>query len=243
MLKGVKANAQGLINGILPNNGVFSIDYSLPDNLGTGPVKNQGACGSCLAFAGIGELESYFMARHKMSLDLSEQQMVDCVTALIPQTLGCGGGQMDSVAYYAAQFPLVTEKYYPYTANGGTCNQGRISQSGGYKINSYTYVNGCQQMTSTILNLRPFAVCGSIDNQWKTYKTGVLTTCNQGNAGGHCVILVGVYSDGTTNVDANYFKYQNSWGVGWGMKGFVNLHRDPADQKGVCSFCSGIYTV
>jgi C1A family cysteine protease len=160
LLKGLKVNAQGLINSILPKNGVFSIDYSLPGRLAISPVKNQGECGSCWAFAGIGEIESFFMARHKMSLDLSEQQMVDCVTAIIPQTLGCGGGQMDSVHYYAAQFPIATEKYYPYTGNGGSCNKDRVTQSGGYKINSYTYVSGCQQMTSTILNLRPFAVCG-----------------------------------------------------------------------------------
>ena len=243
LFKGLKVNAQRLINAILPKNGVFSIDYSLPGNLATTQVKNQGACGSCWAFAGIGEIESFFMARHKMSLDLSEQQMVDCVTAIIPQTLGCGGGQIDSVHYYAALLPIATEKYYPYTAKGGNCNNDRITQSGGYRINSYTYISGCQLMTSTILNLRPFAVCGMVDDQWKTYKTGVLTTCNQGTPGGHCIMLVGVYSDGTTNVNTNYFKYQNSWGVGWGMQGYVNLYRDPADQKGICNLCSGVYSV
>jgi hypothetical protein len=56
-------------------------------------------------------------------------------------------------------------------------------------------------------------------------------------------MLVGVYSDGTTNANTNYFKYKNSWGVGWGMKGLVNLYRDPADQRGVCNLCNGIYTV
>jgi C1A family cysteine protease len=109
----IKANA-GLLNTILPASGVFSIDYSLANNLLVSPVKDQGACGSCWAFAGIADLESYYMKRHKMLLDLSEQQMVDCVTAVLPNTVGCSGGQGDSVAYYAVLFGVAQEKYYPY---------------------------------------------------------------------------------------------------------------------------------
>jgi C1A family cysteine protease len=44
-------------------------------------VKNQGKCGSCWAFAAIAATESMFLIKNKTlstSLDLSEQQLVDC---------------------------------------------------------------------------------------------------------------------------------------------------------------------
>ena len=43
-------------------------------------VKNQGSCGSCLAFATTSALE-VFMRHHNYSVTrLSEQQLVDCST-------------------------------------------------------------------------------------------------------------------------------------------------------------------
>lgn len=42
--------------------------------------KDQGACGSCWAFSGLGEIESFFLKYHNMYLDLAEQQMLDCAS-------------------------------------------------------------------------------------------------------------------------------------------------------------------
>merc|ERR1711878_202576 len=46
-------------------------------------VKNQGACGSCAAFAAVGAAESSLLkaGAAKGSLDLSEQWLVDCKPA------------------------------------------------------------------------------------------------------------------------------------------------------------------
>ena len=53
------------------------------------PVKNQGPCNSAWAFSAIGVVESFFLLKGE-SLDLSEQQLVDCSR---PQgNIGCNGG-------------------------------------------------------------------------------------------------------------------------------------------------------
>lgn len=44
-------------------------------------VRNQGSCGSCYAFSAIGTIESALYIKSKITLNLSEQQVVDCSTS------------------------------------------------------------------------------------------------------------------------------------------------------------------
>jgi C1A family cysteine protease len=210
----------------------------------TTEVKNQGSCGSCWAFAAIAEIESYFIKKHKLWLDLSEQQMVDCVPAVQPGNAGCGGGYLDSVNFYATQFPIAQEKFYPYTAVQGSCQTARINAGKTFKLKSYVYISDCLALANTVFNLKPVGVCGMIDSQWQNYGSGVVPNCDSPTKlGGHCVLLVGVKIDGTeanrNNKDENYWKIQNSWGTGWGEKGFMRMFRDRTQTTGgVCGFCS-----
>lgn len=61
-----------------------------------GPVKNQGQCGSCWAFAATASTEALYAIKKKELLDLSEQQLVDCVTS----SSGCNGGSLSSPFQY-----------------------------------------------------------------------------------------------------------------------------------------------
>lgn len=231
----------GLLNDVVPS--VFNIDYSQSPILITN-VKDQGSCGSCWAFAGIAEIESYFIKSHSLYLDLSEQQMVDCLPAVQRGNLGCGGGYLDSVGYYATLYPIAQEKYYPYTATQASCNNDRIAQGRTFQIHSYVYIYDCITLANALLTLKPIGICGAIDGQWQTYVSGVVASCGT-SVGGHCVLLVGGASDGTNNVQTNYWKIRNSWGVGWGEQGYMKLYRDYTDtQKGLCGFCgSAIYSI
>jgi cathepsin L len=70
-------------------------------------------------------------------------------------------------------------------------------------------------LANFLLNNRPIGVCGRIGTEWKNYGSGVISTCD-GLRGGHCVLLVGAVSDGTSVNDNNYWRIRNSWGTGWG---------------------------
>ena len=50
------------------------------------PVKNQGGCGSCWAFSGVGAIEASLLMNNQ-SASLSEQFYVDCA----PNPDNCGG--------------------------------------------------------------------------------------------------------------------------------------------------------
>jgi cathepsin L len=243
MFEDIKANSGGYLNSVIPT--VFSIDYSSSDNLCITNVKNQGSCGSCWAFAGVAELESYFMKYHKLLLDLSEQQMVDCLPAVQPNNAGCNGGQLDSVGYYSVLYPIAQEKYYRYTAVQGTCNQSKISEGPTFGIKSYVYVYDCVSLTDALLTLKPIGICAAIDTKWQNYISGVIANCNDAIVGGHCVLLVGATSDGTNAVNTNYWKIKNSWGTTFGEAGFMRLYKDNTDlTNGFCGLCtSAIYSV
>jgi hypothetical protein len=136
------------------------------------------------------------------------------------------------------------EKFYPFKGvGGGTCNQGRISEGGTFKINGYGYIKGCLQMASFILSSRPITTCAAIDTQWQNYRSGVIPNCNGTSYGSFCFQVVGIYSDGTLNVPTNYWRIKMSYGQMYGMNGYVHLYRNFNDMVGTCNLCGGVYTI
>jgi len=78
-----------------------------------GPVKNQGGCGSCWAFATASVLEAAYFFETGTYMSLSEQQMVDCASGDYGD-YGCGGGLPAFAMLYTDKNPLMSEEAYPY---------------------------------------------------------------------------------------------------------------------------------
>lgn len=78
------------------------------------PVKDQGSCGSCYAFASIATIEAQYLIHQNRRLDLSEQEIVDCSAVGGYQNQGCNVGSPAEAFRYALNQGVTTENNYPY---------------------------------------------------------------------------------------------------------------------------------
>jgi len=202
------------------------------------PVKDQGRCGSCWAFAAAETLESYFTLAHPGQLPvLSEQQILDCT----PNPLQCGGtggcgGATVEMAYQKIQSMggLSSEWTYPYQSYFGDAAQCNTSMRFRpvAKISGYANLpsNQAQPIISHIQTKGPLAI--SVDaNTWFHYESGVYDGCNQTNPDlDHAVQLVGL---GTDSQFGDYWLIRNSWTAFWGENGYIRLRRTAEKRCGV----------
>jgi cathepsin L len=103
------------------------------------PAKDQGRCGSAFAFAAVAAIESKLLIQYNRTsrsypIDLSEQQVVDCVKpgpGSRYRSQGCEGGSLEEPLDFAARRFLVKEALYPYTSgltnSSGACNTARTA--------------------------------------------------------------------------------------------------------------------
>jgi len=187
---------------------------------GVTAVKNQGQCGSCWAFAATAAHESFQVLAKKqpITINLSEQQLVDCATGAPYFNEGCNGGYGVRALEYIKDFGQTTGEKYPYVAKNQAC----AIPEGSYHISGVAELHGCNEIEQG-LTRTPLAVRVDATN-WHLYKSGIFDNC--AFAINHAVFMVGTSSTAWT--------IKNSWGPAWGEEGFIRL------AKGnTCAVCQG----
>ena len=120
---------------------------------------------------------------------------------------------------YAKTHGQELETDYPYTARDGTCKY----SSGKGKVNVKAINNvaarSVPQLKAAIAK-GPTSVTVEADRSvFQMYTSGVLNSSACGTQLDHAITAVGYGNDGTQD----YYIVRNSWGAGWGDKGYIKI--------------------
>lgn len=202
------------------------------------PIKNQKNCGSCWAFSAVSSMESAHALATGHLVELSEQELVDC--SLSEGDAGCEGGWMDNgFQFVIDQHGIDTEKSYPYVAMDESCRSYEKNKTIGATIRSYVDVKQYDEhaLQSACAKVGPISVAiDASSSYFMFYKSGVYDhdDCSQMLLD-HGVVVVGY---GTSASGKQYWKVRNSWGVTWGMDGYILMSRNKDNQCGIASKAS-----
>ncbi len=190
--------------------GAFRSYFSWKDEGMMTPVKNQGSCGACWAFAPIAVLESRIKIVTGVEQDLSEQQMVSCTND------GCGGGWMSTAYNLMRSYGCVSELCMPYRASDNIpCTQYECEVVD--KIESYYNARNTVSALKAALSNAPVSCAIPVYDDFYAYGGG----CYQHSGWSpvnHAVTIVG-WDDSACN-GAGAWHCKNSWGGGWGEEGY-----------------------
>ena len=195
-----------------------SIDWRLLGKVTS--VKNQLSCSSGFSFSTISAFESLNLIVNSTATNAtanySEQQLINCDI----WDNGCNGGDVGSAMAWAYFNGTTTENSYVYSSGNGKMNQGSSACNslpnafktyGPQPIIQYNITD-----LMVAVNKQPVVVTVFSD-YWFSYSGGIFNNCSNSSNQDHAVLLVGY------TIDSWIIK--NSWGTGWGEKGFIRLNK------------------
>jgi C1A family cysteine protease len=205
------------------------VKYDLREKLGTmQPIRNQGSCGSCWAFASTAVIEGLLWLKNggQVDTDLAEQTLVsNCFNGG-----SCGGGYFTALNYIR-DHGLPAEADDPYLARNSRCK----NMPGKAKIANWAYVGSeddqptTEEIKKALVQYGPVVV--DVNASFSGYSHGVYDRCNTGGTN-HMMTIEG-YDD---TDGKGFWIVRNSWGADWGEKGYLRIrYENSRHQK-----CNGL---
>jgi len=182
-------------------------------------VKNQGGCGSCWSFGGVGGLETRYANVAGVLRNFAEQEYLDCVYE--GRRNGCNGGWMSDCYTYSknAGGRLAKTADYRYTQRDGSCQASRKPDAMiSARIGGNVPVARSESANIAAIAEGAITVAFEVTNRFQSYSRGIFkdTTCT--GRPNHAVTAVGY--------TPSYVLVKNSWGGSWGDRGFVKFTRN-----------------
>ncbi len=180
-------------------------------------VRNQGECGSCWAFSTVATAEKKYFDQTKIQLDLSQQELVDCSE----EDSGCDGGWPYTTYSYVKRYGISTSSSYPYYGNYGYCERDyakRVTFDATMAPRQHPFT------VATAKKVTDFGIVAGICVYSSGKFSHVSTTDDIYNAnyGKECAQTVD-HAINLTAAGLDYVVVMNSWGTGWGNKGFKKI--------------------
>lgn len=180
---------------------------------GVTPVKNQASCGACWDFAGVGALEAMIKIHGGVELDLSEQQVLSCMTP----GFGCSGGWSRWVWMLFRAQGAVTESCMPYVAD----DQVECVAEGCPKVAAtrdwIEIPNDVDAIKTAVYEHGPVTTTFHVYDDFFYYSGGCYE--HEGNEPlNHEVVVVG-WDDSACDGQGAWL-CKNSWTAGWGLAGY-----------------------
>jgi hypothetical protein len=197
------------------------------------PIRNQGPCGSCVAFGTMAAFEgliNIYCDSPGQDLDLSEQHM-----------FSCGGGSCSygwwyrEACEYLQEYGAPLEECLPYEARDDNCYETcsdweeqarKISE---WRWIGYAYGETVERMKINLMD-GPLVGGFTVYDDFFSYSGGVYQHVWGDVAGGHCICIIG-----WDDADSCWI-VKNSWGPGWGEDGYFRI-RMGYDEVGIEEDC------
>jgi len=189
------------------------------------PIRDQGSCGSCWAFAAMAAFESSALYHNNMNYsqlgsiaDGSEQHIVSCSGAG-----SCSGGWYHPAFEFMKEDGAVLEGQFTYQGQDIGCPN--LSNAPKFRAETWGFVSDYQEipdvgdLKQAICEHGPLAVAVNVTQLFQWYTGGVF---NEKDSSGinHAVTLVG------WDESKKAWLMKNSWGTGWGENGYMWIAYD-----------------
>lgn len=188
------------------------------------PVEDQGQLGSCTGNALVGAVEFLEKKDKAPFADLS-RLFIYYNERLIEHTVKSDSGAQirDGIKTLAKQ-GVCTEKLWPYdiAAFAKKPSAACYSDASNHQITSYQRIVTLDEMRTCLSDGFPFVFGFTVYESFESAevaRTGIVNMPKRTERilGGHAVLAVGY--DNTTK----RFIVRNSWGVGWGIRGYFTI--------------------
>lgn len=198
-----------------------SVDWRANDQVT--PVRDQGTCGACVAFATCAALEARALIHFGITLDLSEAHLFHC-----GNPGGClAGWQPDAALSWARRHGVGLEADLPYGADA-SCRQ----VTPAVRVPRWSAAASTEQRKRTVAFNGPVIAGMRVHEDLPYYASGVYRHVAGAELALHAVCVVGYDDAGAgaavdggdaAGAGQGHWIVKNSWGEDWGEGGYVRV--------------------